>query len=742
MGSSPGSAGEGSPRRFILGRLQRARPSAADLKFLHRLRQTHFRNFKSKSGTRIICLLVPCCFRSSCQRVPQCITNFGSWGTSGRAHGPAAVLAACAQGLPGPDRPGRPHGAIKLLIEKYFPARPAMARRLQRVGVESCPKGVAVASVASDRVAASSLRPEPGLHRRAARPIEKPESPFDMLLDTALLEPNAPPGTSAELRSDRTERRPSNPPGKLAADAADTTDNTANCDATPAATPGQDPGEHVVAQSTDVPADQASAKPATDPESPAPSDTPLPPQPVVAASAMMLVAAAIPVNLDTAAVPAAPATSPTPALQDAGARPAIPIPAAPIDRTATPPISEPPADPTGTPPISEPSGDAPAAAASTGSGVQATPAGLAAAATPTQPLSATDVVPTAPSEPALAVTPAPPSTSQTPAAPGLVSRPDNAAMPPMPAQSPAADAGATDTSAGRSATPAAADATAKTASPLRLADAAETSNPARTGAPRKGPDAVSASPAPTSDETAGPAALVNAGQAPTPTHPDGATKGPAVKVVAAERHDGSEPAGTTALTSDAHPVRPAPFAAGQISTDLAQNATDIAGRPVTSTATPAASAPHGVAVYAAYEAAVPIAGLAVEIVARALDGRNRFEIRLDPPELGRIDVHLNVDRHGNVASRLVVERSETLDLLRRDAPTLERALESAGLKTSGQGLEFSLRDQALGREQADQNGASGASRLIVRDDEVQPVAAARSGYGRLLGVGAGIDIRV
>src|SRR6266478_2739066 len=52
--------------------------SAADLKFLHRLRQTHFRNFKSKSGTRIICLLVPLCFRSSCDRVPRCITNFGS----------------------------------------------------------------------------------------------------------------------------------------------------------------------------------------------------------------------------------------------------------------------------------------------------------------------------------------------------------------------------------------------------------------------------------------------------------------------------------------------------------------------------------------------------------------------------------------------------------------------------------------------------------------------------------------
>src|SRR6266498_2262078 len=40
-------------------RTRLARPSAADLKFLHRLRQTHFRNFKSKSGTRIINLLVP-----------------------------------------------------------------------------------------------------------------------------------------------------------------------------------------------------------------------------------------------------------------------------------------------------------------------------------------------------------------------------------------------------------------------------------------------------------------------------------------------------------------------------------------------------------------------------------------------------------------------------------------------------------------------------------------------------------
>ena len=50
--------------------------SAADLKFLHPCREFQLRNFKSKSGTKIIELLVPFGFRSSCPRMPHRITNF------------------------------------------------------------------------------------------------------------------------------------------------------------------------------------------------------------------------------------------------------------------------------------------------------------------------------------------------------------------------------------------------------------------------------------------------------------------------------------------------------------------------------------------------------------------------------------------------------------------------------------------------------------------------------------------
>ena len=72
--------------------------------------------------------------------------------------------------------------------------------------------------------------------------------------------------------------------------------------------------------------------------------------------------------------------------------------------------------------------------------------------------------------------------------------------------------------------------------------------------------------------------------------------------------------------------------------------------------------------------------LALHIAARWAKGESRFTIRLDPPELGRIDVNLNVNSHGHAQAVLAVEKPQTLELLLRDAPTLERALKEAGLE--------------------------------------------------------------
>ena len=137
--------------------------------------------------------------------------------------------------------------------------------------------------------------------------------------------------------------------------------------------------------------------------------------------------------------------------------------------------------------------------------------------------------------------------------------------------------------------------------------------------------------------------------------------------------------------------------------------------------------------------AVPLAGVAIEIAGNAAAGKNHFDIRLDPPELGRIEVRLDVGRDGSITSHVIADRKDTLDLLQRDASGLQRAFEDAGLKTSDNGMQFSLRDQSGGQQQNASN-TSPAAPLAVEDDT--PIAPLAINYSRLADARGGLDIRV
>ncbi|WOH67521.1 flagellar hook-length control protein FliK [Bradyrhizobium sp. BWA-3-5] len=145
---------------------------------------------------------------------------------------------------------------------------------------------------------------------------------------------------------------------------------------------------------------------------------------------------------------------------------------------------------------------------------------------------------------------------------------------------------------------------------------------------------------------------------------------------------------------------------------------------------------------AATDAAVPVSGLAMEIAASARSGKTRFEIRLDPAELGRIDVRIDVDRHGQVMSHLTVERPETLSMLRQDANQLQRALDNAGLSTGNGGLQFSLRDQSSQGQNDGNQGNPNAHRIVVSEEDSVPAVVAGRSYGRMLGASGGVDISV
>lgn len=137
----------------------------------------------------------------------------------------------------------------------------------------------------------------------------------------------------------------------------------------------------------------------------------------------------------------------------------------------------------------------------------------------------------------------------------------------------------------------------------------------------------------------------------------------------------------------------------------------------------------------------PAQQIALQVQRAQVAGRDQISIKLHPAELGRIEVKLENAADGTLRAVISAERSETLDLLQRDARGLERALQEAGVKTDSGSLSFNLRGQ--GQQQDQRQAAEGSQprsdRAIARAiDESQALApqAYRSSHSGAL------DIRV
>ncbi len=83
--------------------------------------------------------------------------------------------------------------------------------------------------------------------------------------------------------------------------------------------------------------------------------------------------------------------------------------------------------------------------------------------------------------------------------------------------------------------------------------------------------------------------------------------------------------------------------------------------------------------------------VAAQIMKAGKGGVETMTLRLDPPELGNVNIRLQFGKDKMVKAHIVVEKPETYIMLQRDAHSLERALQSAGLDTSaGEAISFEL----------------------------------------------------
>ena len=139
--------------------------------------------------------------------------------------------------------------------------------------------------------------------------------------------------------------------------------------------------------------------------------------------------------------------------------------------------------------------------------------------------------------------------------------------------------------------------------------------------------------------------------------------------------------------------------------------------------------------------ATKIADLAAAIAVRAQTGAKSFEIRLDPAELGRVEVQLELG-HGKADATVTAHRPETLALLVSDSRNLERALHDAGIDASNLSLNFALKGDG---RQGDGGGASSRARTRSLPDAVVARSEATNASIASLSLGSSsnrLDIRV
>ena len=152
--------------------------------------------------------------------------------------------------------------------------------------------------------------------------------------------------------------------------------------------------------------------------------------------------------------------------------------------------------------------------------------------------------------------------------------------------------------------------------------------------------------------------------------------------------------------------------------DAPEAQTSAAQGPAPLTPQSPASAQQASAVEQSATRAAPAAAqVSREIIRRFDGGATRFEMRLDPPELGRVEIRLEVTRDHRVTAVISADNPQALTDLVRHARELEQSLQSAGLDLSDSGLSFDLRQQDERAGAAENDSARGAHGGAASEDE-------------------------
>lgn len=106
--------------------------------------------------------------------------------------------------------------------------------------------------------------------------------------------------------------------------------------------------------------------------------------------------------------------------------------------------------------------------------------------------------------------------------------------------------------------------------------------------------------------------------------------------------------------------------------------------------------------------------MAFAIARKLVEGSDELTIRMDPAELGRVQVRLAFDEGGTLRAVVAADSAAVLDTIRRDSGELMRLLGDTGVRTDAQSFRFD-RGSHGGAGDFGQNGG-GQPRWHSHDD--------------------------
>ncbi|WP_169568148.1 flagellar hook-length control protein FliK [Sneathiella limimaris] len=139
------------------------------------------------------------------------------------------------------------------------------------------------------------------------------------------------------------------------------------------------------------------------------------------------------------------------------------------------------------------------------------------------------------------------------------------------------------------------------------------------------------------------------------------------------------------------------------------------------------------------QAGSPAEQVSAQLSKAAKDGVDQIKVQLNPAELGRVDVKMELGHDGRVMAVISADNPDSLETLRQDANQLAKALQDAGFKTGSDSLNFTLNQ---GNDQGDANQQFAGGSPLNSEAADEEMALETAAYSNAAGSDSGLDIQV